>query len=230
MRKSVFQLIALATLAVSSIAHSGVVIESIRYMFKEGTREISAQMENKDDGPFLMKSWVEAAEGESNSYFMVTPPLFRLEGKQKNTVRIFPNAYISKAPADRDSVYFFNIMSIPPTDASVEGENKLQLAVRHRMRLVYRPKAIQSLNMDDEVKKLQWRKANNKLVVKNPTPFFLYFKSVVINGKQLRDTVTNIEPFSTQEFTLPAGITGGQVTWNVATEYGGTGSTHTASL
>jgi len=108
MRKSIYQLIALATIAVSGIAQSGVVIESTRYLYKEGTREISAQMENKDDGPFLMKSWVEAAEGESNSYFMVTPPLFRLEGKQKNTIRIFPNAYISKAPKDRDSVYFFN--------------------------------------------------------------------------------------------------------------------------
>lgn len=230
MRKHFFQFIALATLAVSSVAHSGVVIESIRYLYKEGTREISAQMENKDDGPFLMKSWVEPAEGESNSYFMVTPPLFRLEGNQKNTVRIFPNAYISKAPTDRDSVYFFNVMSIPPTNDSLEGENKLQLAVRHRMRLIYRPKAIQNLKIDDEVKKLEWRKSNRKLTLKNPTPFFIYFKSVMINGKQLNELVPHISPFATQEFTLPAGADGHQVSWAIATEQGGTGSTHTSSL
>lgn len=230
MRKSIYQLIALTTLAVSGIANSGVVIESTRYLFKEGTREISAQMENKDDGPFLMKSWVEPAEGESNSYFMVTPPLFRLEGKQKNTVRIFPNAYISKAPQDRDSVYFFDVMSIPPTNDSIEGENKLQLAVRHRMRLIYRPKAIQNLKVDSEVTKLEWRKTNNKLTIKNPTPFFIYFKSVTINGKQLRESVPHIDPFATKEFILPAGTDGHQVIWAIASEHGGTGSTHTTSL
>lgn len=54
---------------------------------------------------------------------MVTPPFFRLEGKQANTVRIFPNAYISKAPQDRETVYFFNVMSIPPTSDS-EADKK----------------------------------------------------------------------------------------------------------
>lgn len=230
MNKFIYKLIALATLAVSGIANSGVVIESVRYLYKEGSREISAQMENKDDGPFLMKSWVEATEGESNSYFMVTPPLFRLEGNQKNTVRIFPNAYISNAPTNRDSVYFFNVMSIPPTNDSIEGENKLQLAVRHRMRLLYRPKAIQSLDVDNEVTKLEWHKANNKLTIKNPTPFFIYFKSVMINGKQLRETVPHIDPFETKVFTLPSGDDSRQVIWAIATDHGGTGSTHTSSL
>lgn len=230
MRKSIYQLIALATLTISGIANSGVVIESTRYLFKEGTREISAQMENKDDGPFLMKSWVETPESDTNSYFMVTPPLFRLEGKQKNTVRIFPNAYISKAPTDRDSVYFFNVMSIPPTDDSIEGENKLQLAVRHRMRLIFRPKSIQNLNIDNEVNKMEWRKANNRLTIKNPTPFFIYFKSVMINGKQLVDLVPHVAPFTTEQYTLPSGADGHQVIWAIATEHGGTGSTHTSSL
>ncbi|MEB6379561.1 molecular chaperone [Leclercia adecarboxylata] len=230
MRKTMCQLIALATLAMCNIANSGVVIESTRYLYKEGNREISAQMENKDDSPFLMKSWIEAADGENNSYFMVTPPLFRLEAKQKNTVRIFPNAYISKAPKDRDSVYFFNVMSIPPTDNSIESDNKLQLAVRHRMRLIYRPKAIQNLNIDTEANKLEWRKTQNKLAVKNPTPFFIYFKSVLINGKELKETVAHIDPFTTKEVALPTGTDGHQITWKVATENGGSGSTHTSSL
>lgn len=230
MRKSICRWISLLTLSVSGIANSGVVIDATRYLFNEGSREITAQMENKDDGPFLMKSWVEAPEGGSNSYFMVTPPLYRLEAKQSNTVRIFPNAHISSAPKDRDSIYFLNIMSIPPTDSSVEGENKLQLAVRHRMRLIYRPKSIQNLRINDEAKKLEWRKTNNKLTVKNPTPFFIYFKSVVINGKEIKENVAHIEAFATKEISLPSGTDGTQITWRIATEHGGTGSPHTSSL
>ena len=102
---------------------------------------------------------------------MVTPPLFRLEGKQTNTLRIFPNANISNAPNDRETVYFFNVMSIPPTSDSDADKNKLQLAVRHKMRLIYRPKSVQELSANAEAKKLEWRKTNNKVTLTNPTPF-----------------------------------------------------------
>lgn len=230
MRMSLSKLVAVITLAVSGVAHGGVVIESTRYLLKEGSHEISAQMENKDDAPFLMKSWVEPAEGSKTSYFMVTPPLFRLEARQRNTVRIFPNADIVHAPKDRDSVYYFNVMSIPPTNNDIESENKLQLAVRHRMRLVYRPAAIQSLSLDKEAQKLEWNKSGNAVTLKNPTPFFLYFKSVQIGGKELKETISTIDAFSTKRFELPANINGREISWKVATELGGSGSLHTSSI
>ncbi|WP_335950267.1 molecular chaperone, partial [Klebsiella michiganensis] len=118
MLKSLLRLTTLSFITISFVAHSGVVVDSTRHLYKEGAREISANIENKDDTPYLIKSWVEAPEGTKDSFFMVTPPLFRLEGKQTNTVRVFPNAYISKAPKDRETVYFFNVMSIPPTSDS----------------------------------------------------------------------------------------------------------------
>ncbi len=92
-----YQMMIKATLAfammLSGFAHAGIVIESTRYLYKEGAREISAQIDNKDEMPYLIKSWVEAPEGKTPA-FIVTPPLFRLEMKQKNTVRIFSVASI----------------------------------------------------------------------------------------------------------------------------------------
>ncbi|HED2643568.1 TPA: molecular chaperone, partial [Klebsiella michiganensis] len=185
MLKSLLRLTTLSFITISFVAHSGVVVDSTRHLYKEGAREISANIENKDDTPYLIKSWVEAPEGTKDSFFMVTPPLFRLEGKQTNTVRVFPNAYISKAPQDRETVYFFNVMSIPPTSDTEADKNKLQLAVRHRMRLIYRPRAIQDMNITTEAKNLQWRKSGNKITLKNPTPFFIYFKTITINGRDI---------------------------------------------
>ncbi|EPK6556286.1 fimbrial biogenesis chaperone, partial [Klebsiella pneumoniae] len=101
-------------LLLSSIAHAGIVVGSTRYLYKEGAREITAQIENKDDIPYLIKSWVEAPAGKAPS-FMATPPLFRLEGKQQNTVRLFSNGNVN-APTDRESMYYFNVMAIPPAD------------------------------------------------------------------------------------------------------------------
>ncbi len=78
MFRTLLNLTASCVLLLSSIAHAGIVIESTRYLYKEGAREITAQIENKDDIPYLIKSWVETPAGKAPS-FMATPPLFRLE-------------------------------------------------------------------------------------------------------------------------------------------------------
>lgn len=230
MRQSLLKLAIAFSLVTSSFAHSGIVVDSTRHLYKEGSREINAHIENKDDTPYLIKSWVEAPEGKTASYFMVTPPLFRLEGKQTNTLRIFPNANISNVPNDRETVYFFNVMSIPPTSDSDADKNKLQLAVRHKMRLIYRPKSVQELSANAEAKKLEWRKTNNKVTLTNPTPFFIYFKSVKVNNKEINSSIPHVGAFSKEEFTLPAGVSGTEITWIISTDGGGSGSTYSSSF
>ncbi|VCZ04402.1 putative fimbrial chaperone YraI [Klebsiella pneumoniae] len=78
MFRTLLNLTVSCALLLSSIAHAGIVVESTRYLYKEGAREITAQIENKDDIPYLIKSWVETPAGKAPS-FMATPPLFRLE-------------------------------------------------------------------------------------------------------------------------------------------------------
>jgi len=214
--------------ALSVTAHAGVVIESTRYLYKEGSREISAQIENKDDIPYLVKSWIEAPSGQP-PYFMATPPLFRLEAKQKNTVRLFATADL-KAPADRESTYFFNMMAIPPSDSTYVNNNTVQLAVRHRMRLVYRPKALQDKSVNVEANSLEWKQVGNKLVIKNPTPFFFYFNSVKVNDKEIKSEINSISPFSNKEVTLQSPIKISKVTWKIVNDYGGAGTLYSVSL
>lgn len=230
MRTLFLRIISFLPLAASFLAYSGVVVNSTRHLFEEGSREINTQLENKDERPYLIKSWVEATAGRETSSFMVTPPLFRLEGKQINTLRIFPNANISSAPKDRDSVFFFNVMTIPPTKEDEADKNKLQLAVRHRMRLIWRPKAIQHLNVAQEAKKLEWRKSGSKISVKNTTPFFIYFKSVKISGKEIVTSIPHIDAYANFEFNLPSGVNGSNVEWKVATNNGGTSSAYSSRL
>ena len=98
------------------------------------------------------------------------------------------------------------------------------------MRLIYRPRAIQDLNITTEAKKLQWRKSGNKITLKNPTPFFIYFKSIIINGRDITSSVNNIDAFASKEFTLPADINGSEIEWKVATENGGSGPANTSSI
>ncbi|MDH8484403.1 molecular chaperone [Klebsiella pneumoniae] len=199
-----------------------------RYLYKEGAREITAQIENKDDIPYLIKSWVETPAGKAPS-FMATPPLFRLEGKQQNTVRLFATGNVN-APTDRESMYYFNVMAIPPADDAKANNNTIQLAVRHRMRLVYRPKTLFDLSPNTEAKKLEWRKAGKKLTIKNPTPFFFYFNSIQLGGKEVKPEVNSVAPMTTKEVTLKENINASSITWKVVNDYGGAGSLYSSSL
>ena len=69
----------------------------------------------------------------------------------------FSNGNVN-APTDRESMYYFNVMAIPPADDAKANNNTIQLAVRHRMRLVmrlvYRPKALFDLSPNTEAKSL----------------------------------------------------------------------------
>lgn len=227
-----YQMMIKATLVfammLSGFAHAGIVIESTRYLYKEGAREISAQIDNKDEMPYLIKSWVEAPEGKTPA-FIVTPPLFRLEMKQKNTVRIFSVASIN-APTDRESSYFFNIMAIPPSDDTYANSNTIQLAVRHRMRLIYRPKALAELSNNTEAQKIEWRKAGKQLTIKNPTPFFYYFRNVQIGANEYQAKIKFIEPFSSKVITLKDNGNATKVTWKIVNDYGGAGSLYSSQL
>lgn len=68
MLKSLLRLTTLSFITISFVAHSGVVVDSTRHLYKEGAREISANIENKDDTPYLIKSRVEAPEGTKDSF------------------------------------------------------------------------------------------------------------------------------------------------------------------
>lgn len=216
------------SLCLSATVRAGIVIESTRYLYKEGDREITAQIENKDEIPYLIKSWIETAKGTPPA-FMATPPLFRLEGKQKNTVRIFSSGNIN-APTDRESTYYFNIMAIPPSDDTYAENNTIQLAVRHRMRLIYRPKSLSSLSINNEAKKIGWHKGGNKLTINNPTPFFYYFNSVTIGGKEIKNEINSIPPLTSKDVMLKTNITGSSVSWKIMNDFGGAGSLYSSSL
>ncbi len=121
-------------------------------------------------------------------------------------------------------------MAIPPADDAKANNNTIQLAVRHRMRLVYRPKALFDLSPNTEAKKLEWRKSGTKLTIKNPTPFFFYFHSIQIGSKEVKPEVNSVAPMTTKEVTLKENINASSITWKVVNDYGGAGSLYSSSL
>lgn len=214
-------------LAGSGIAHAGVIVGGTRVIYDGGKKEASISLENPDSKPYLIQSWVENEAGQSDkSSFIVTPPLFRLDGNQKNTLRIMQTA--PRLAADRETLYWLNIKSIPAADPS-RSENTLQLAINTRIKLIYRPPALKNSSPEKASSGLRWTRQGQTLAVNNPTPYYINFQSVSVNGRTL-EKVTYVAPHATALFTLPPDARGNQIEWKVISDYGAIGAVHKSSL
>ncbi|HGM6627009.1 TPA: molecular chaperone [Serratia marcescens] len=200
----------------------GVTVGGTRLIYDGSKKEASLSVTNSDGNPYLIQSWIEAkTEGGEKAPFIITPPLFRLEGNQQNVLRIVRTG--GNLPEDRESLYWMNIKSIPATTKK-EGVNTLQIAVNTRIKLIYRPQGV-SGTPETVTDKLTWSQSGNKLTVTNPTPFIMNFQQVKVGGREIPD-VTYVMPMGRASFVVPAG-TSGKVSWRLISDYGGIGDEHT---
>lgn len=205
-------------------SQAGIVIGGTRLIFHGDKKEASLSINNPDKVPYLIQSWAETEKNASaKSVFLVTPPLFRLNGGQKNLLRI---ENIHSQPEDKESLFWLNIKAIPST--SRQG-NALKIAVKNRIKLIYRPVSLNTQVPEDLADKLRWRRAGGAVTVDNPTPYYMNFMYIRLNG-QVVPTATYVAPHSTASFSLPAKINGNQLNWALITDHGASGKEHQTTL
>lgn len=212
-----------ALLCSASAAQAGVVIGGTRLIYDGAKKESSLSVSNPDKVPYLIQSWIETLNGGAEKApFMITPPLFRLDGGQDNVLRVVRAG--GNLPGDRESLYWMNIKSIPSAEKK-GGQNTLQVAVKTRIKLIFRPQGLKGVP-EEVADKLTWKRSGNQLQVTNPTPFYMNFQQVTLGGREIKD-VTFVAPMSSASFALPAGVTGGSLSWKIISDYGGIGKPHT---
>lgn len=217
--------LAATLLLTASLAQAGTIIGGTRLIYDSAKKESSLSVSNPDKVPYLIQSWVETQSGGvEKAPFVITPPLFRLNGGQENVLRVVRAG--GNLPEDRESLYWLNIKSIPSA-AKTEDRNTLQIAVKTRIKLIYRPKAVKGMP-EERTKELKWQRSGNQLLVTNPTPFYMNFQMVTVAGKAVKDA-TFVPPMGSATFSLPAGA-GNGVSWKLISDYGGMGDEHSASL
>lgn len=195
-------------------ASAGVIIGGTRIIYPEGNKDVSISVENPDKMPYLIQSWIDNAQGEKQSDFTITPPLFRLNQEKANALRIFLTE--NKLPKDRESLFWLNIKTIPATERT---ENSLQIAFKTQMKLIYRPSSIKDVDFIEQQKKLIWSKQGNEITVKNPTPYYINFQSISFNGKKA-DDVSYAAPFTSTSFKVSDPMNHGLIKWEIINDYG----------
>jgi P pilus assembly protein, chaperone PapD len=197
-------------------ASAGVVVGATRVVFKADKREAELSVDNPTQSvPYLIQSWVDNyAEGDSTKVpFTITPPLFRLDAGQENILRIIPVA--ANLPQDRESVFWLNVKSIPSSSKS--DQNQLQITVKTRIKLFWRPTTLTADAAMKAYKALTFRRQGEGIEVSNPTPYYVSFYSITSGGKTVTDAGM-VAPHGTLKVNAPAG---GQVKWKAIDDFGG---------
>ena len=169
---------------------AAVVIAGTRVVFPAERGEVTVRLSNEGEMPALVEAWID--NGDPNSTpdqsrvpFLITPPLFRMNAGKGQSLRIVYSQ--EPLPADRESVFWLNVLEIPPKPAAgaSEPQNTLQFAVRSRLKLFYRP-----AKLAGEAAKapalVTWNgTADNgspALEVHNPSPYYITFSKLALAG------------------------------------------------
>lgn len=211
-------------LTVMSNCYAGIILGGTRLIFHGDKKESSLSVNNPDNVPYLIQSWIDSESGGSaKNAFLVTPPLFRLDGGQKNLLRI---ENIASQSQDKETLFWLNVKAIPST---TKQQNALKIAIKNRIKMIYRPAGLISQSPEEQADKLRWQRSGGKLTVNNPTPFYMNFMYVRLNGQPV-PTATYVAPNSTASFALPAKASGSQMSWALITDYGASGKEHRTSF
>nr|BFD42782.1 fimbrial chaperone [Pseudomonas sp. FFPRI_1] len=220
----------LLCLSTLSVAHAGVLIDGTRIVYPAKEREVTIKLTNKGQVPVLMQIWVDRGDPQSKAQdadapFLATPPIFRLDPQKGQSVRL---TFTGEAlPQERESLFWFNALEIPPLPQDT-GANMMQIAVRSRLKLFYRPSGLPA-DLPKAIEQVTWHVQHQGdgyvLRGENPSPYHLSFSALSLEqGGRLTDTGGGmIVPFSHRDFPLPSysGDTGdGKVRFRWMSDFG----------
>lgn len=200
--------LALALLAQALPSQAAITLNATRIVYPGDSHSVAVTVANPAAQPYAVQVWVNTGEDDQTTAvpFMATPPLFRLNPGAEQRLQI--NRLPNDLPTDRESTFYFNAQEIPQVERN-EG-NYLNIAVRTRIKLFYRPAGLKGSPLERE-QELRWaleREGNQHfLSVNNPTPFHYSFSGVELSSKghsQLLSMLPMVAPFATQRYPLDA--------------------------
>lgn len=183
-------MVVVATFSLFASAHSqaSVVIGGTRMVYPADDREITVKLTNEGSRPALVQVWLDQGDETSTPDtadvpFTVSPPIFRMDADKGQAVRIVHTR--QPMPSDRESLFWINVLEVPPKAENSDDRNLLQFAFRTRIKLFFRPNGLPG-DAASAPPRLSWKlvpAADGKghaLQVSNPTAFHVSFAQVAL--------------------------------------------------
>lgn len=226
-------LLVTAFLSASNV-HADIVISGTRIVYPQSSKDVVVNLDNHGTKPLLVQTWLDDGRDGVNPQelklpFIITPPVSRVDPKKGQSVRITYTG--TPLPQDRESLYWFNVLEIPPKSKAVDKENlnQLQLAFRTRIKFFFRPDGLKG-TPGEAAENLTWtqKKEGNAitLVAHNNSPYNVAVSLVTIKTSQKTYDVVHqaVQPFSDATMAVK-GLTSavnGSVQFDTINDYGGT--------
>lgn len=183
-------------------AMAGISLSSTRLIFDGKHKEAGITVRNSG-ADVLIQSWVDTDNDEASVPFAVTPPLVRVSDGEQQILRVIYEG--TGMPKDRESVVWLNVQEIPQ---SAKTANTLQLAVRQRIKLFFRPAGLKN-NAYQAPAELTWRlnerAGKTKLELKNPGLYHVSIADINVQSGNISEHPFDsmmIAPGEQKEFAI----------------------------
>lgn len=221
-------LFCMSTALYSFNTNADIVISGTRVIYPQSSKDVTVKMENRGNKPLLVQSWLDDGRDEVNPQelklpFIVTPPVSRVDPSKGQTVRITWTR--QPLAQDRESLFWFNVLEVPPKAKDADSQNVLQLAFRTRIKMFFRPEGLQG---DPAIAagNVKWSQQGNTLIANNSSPYFVSMASAIItiNGKKINVDSHTIPPLANENVPVKntTNMAGGKIEYTTINDFGGT--------
>lgn len=226
-RLSLVMLVSMTAVFASFNASADIVISGTRVIYPQSAKDVTVKMENRGAKPLLVQSWLDDGRDSVNPQalklpFIVTPPVSRVDPAKGQTVRVTWTG--QPMPQDRESLYWFNVLEVPPKAKDADSQSVLQLAFRTRIKMFFRPSGLQG---DPTVAagKLTWSQTGSALQANNSSPYYISMANatITVNGKKIDVDSHTIPPLTDETVPLKnaANVGGGKIEYSTINDFGG---------
>lgn len=161
----------LAFFFASGVSQAAVVMNASRIIM-DGTPEKTITFDNTSENPFIVQ--VEPDDIKKPDFFAM-PPVFKIKEKGGQTVKI--KLLHTDLPRDKESLFYLNFTQIPGVRKSDKNDNRLNIIIRSRLKIIYRPESVNAFSAKD-TGSVSYHFQKGKLVISNHSPNVLSIQEV----------------------------------------------------
>lgn len=185
-------------------AHAGIVIYGTRIIYPAEKNEVLVQLMNQGERSSLVQSWIDDGDMSLSPEkiqvpFLLTPPVAKVAAKSGQQLKIkkMPNML----PNNKESLFYLNVLDIPPNNPDSVGKNVLKFAMQNRIKLFYRPKGIAAVNKNT-FHKLSLTRSGNGYSIRNDAANWVTVTEVKTNNVKINNESIMLAPLSSEKMAL----------------------------
>lgn len=164
-------------LLISGESQAAVIMNASRIVM-EGIREKTVTFDNTSENPYIVQ--IEPDNNEKPDFFAM-PPIFKIREKGGQAVKIKLSS--NSLPQDKESLFYMSFTQIPGIIKGEGDSNRLNIVIKSRLKIIYRPKSVNAFTANDE-NNVSYKYQSGKLIVSNNTPNVLSIRDIS-NGEHV---------------------------------------------